>query len=316
MFSYTAYGLVIHSARRLPELAVDRTARAVTAGDVFVLDHSRKGATNTSYSPDIDLPVCRWVGPDETLLSWQGVGAYLVRHGCEIHIDPAPMASEDIVRLFLLGPVLAALLHQRGLLVLHASAVAMNGNVVAFLGNGGWGKSTTARLLHERGHSFVADDLIAVFPDAEGAPVVYPGIFQFKLWPEAAAVMGDNPEGLPRIRPGYEKRARRVAPTLPLREPLPLRRIYVLGQGDGYDIVSIPAPKAIFELVAHTYTHKLLQGEALSRHFRQCVQLVNAVPIGRLERKYSLAGLPEIADLIEQDMAHFGVSRASDHPWT
>ena len=172
-----------------------------------------------------------------------------------------------------------------------------------FLGNGGWGKSTTARALHERGHHFVADDVVAIFSDAAGKPRAYPGVFQFKLWPEAAAVTGDDPENLPRLRPEYEKRVRRVTPSLSLNESLPLRRIYVLGEGNQHQIVPIVGKEAIFELIAHTYTHNLLEGAGLSTHFQQCIRLLKTVPICRLERKPSLAALPEIAELIEEDMA-------------
>src|SRR5205085_11497996 len=94
-------------------------------------------------------------------------GAFLMRAGREIVVDPAEGVSGDVLRLYLLGPVLALALHQRGWLMLHASAVAMGQQAVAFLGGSGWGKSTMAGVLHQRGHALVADDFVAV--PAEGA---------------------------------------------------------------------------------------------------------------------------------------------------
>ena len=66
---------------------------------------------------------------------------------------------EPPLRTFLLGPALAVLLHQRGRLVLHAGAVAVNGRVAAFLGGPSWGKSTTTAALDRRGHGIMADDV-------------------------------------------------------------------------------------------------------------------------------------------------------------
>src|SRR3989454_2089338 len=49
------------------------------------------------------------------------------REGREIVVEPAPGVDAGTLRLFLLGPVRAVLLHQRGFLVLHASAVVLDG---------------------------------------------------------------------------------------------------------------------------------------------------------------------------------------------
>lgn len=56
-------------------------------------------------------------------------------------------------------PYAAAL---QGRWVLHASAVASQGRCSAFVGASGAGKSTLARMLGERQHSIVADDLLPV----------------------------------------------------------------------------------------------------------------------------------------------------------
>src|SRR5207237_1442435 len=95
-------------------------------------------------------------------LFWQGVGAFQITHGREITVEPAPGVEARALRLFLLGPALALLLSQRGLLVLHASAVAVEGRAIAFLGESGQGKSTTAAAFLAHGHTVVADDVLAV----------------------------------------------------------------------------------------------------------------------------------------------------------
>ena len=58
--------------------------------------------------------------------------------------DPAPGRDlyESDVRVFLLGSCIGALLHQRGILVLHAGAIHTDKGAVLFTGPWGIGKST------------------------------------------------------------------------------------------------------------------------------------------------------------------------------
>jgi hypothetical protein len=109
------------------------------------------------------------------------MGTILVRKGREIIVDPIPGLEDKVLRLFVLGPALAVLLHQRGRLVLHASAAAIAGEVVAFMGRSGWGKSTAAAALYTRGHSIVADDVTAVQVNTDtGFPVVFPAMCGYR----------------------------------------------------------------------------------------------------------------------------------------
>lgn len=241
----------------------------------------------------------------ETHLFWREVGTFLVRRGREIVVDPAPEVEERVLRLFILGPALAVLLHQRGRLVLHASAVAIDGEVIAFPGGPGWGKSTMAAALHARGHGVVADDVTAVQLDMD-RPMLVPGFPQLKLWPEAAvSSLGDDLQTLPRLHPELEKRARRVARSFPSAS-LPLRRIYVLAEGESQRIEPLPAQEGLVELVRHSYVARLLQdaeSAELSSHFFQCSRVVKTVPIRRLRRPKYLPALSDLARLVEEDLA-------------
>src|SRR5207245_2121597 len=114
-------------------------------------------------------------------LYWQEVGAFQITAGREIIVEPASGVEARVLRLFLLGPALALLLVQRGLLVLHASAVEVAGRAIAFLGESGQGKSTTAAAFHACGHPVVADDVVAVQIE-DGGPLIYPGLPQLNLW--------------------------------------------------------------------------------------------------------------------------------------
>jgi hypothetical protein len=121
---------------------------------------------------------------------WPGVGKFWARGGCEILVETVPGVEEHVVRLFLLGAVMAAVLHQRGLLLLHASALKVDGKAVIFMGEKGRGKSTlAASIQQDRNHEMLADDIVAVDFSGSSEGVVLPGFPQFKLWPDAIALL-------------------------------------------------------------------------------------------------------------------------------
>lgn len=242
----------------------------------------------------------------EAHLYWTGVGAFRVRDGREIVVDPASEVDEGVYRHYVPGPVLAVLLQQRGFLILHASSVSIRGEAIAFLGPKGWGKSTTAAALHARGHPLVADDVTAVRTDGTGPPMVSPGFPQLKLWPESVASLGENPEKLPRLHPDFQKRTRPAAEGF-LPSCLPLRRVYLLGVLDEAEegqrrIEPLGPQRALIELVRHTFGSEALIAVGESPHFFQCADVVNRVSFGHLKRPWALSKLPGVADLIEEDL--------------
>src|SRR5438876_3447079 len=110
---YSAYGLAIHSTMPLPEL----TPLVEVDHDVLI----RRGKLGWSQQTHSGGEAT-WFSGEEACLHWDQVGTFLVRAGNEIVVDALPGVEESLIRLPLLGAVLAVLLHQRGLLVLHASA--------------------------------------------------------------------------------------------------------------------------------------------------------------------------------------------------
>ncbi|HXH12483.1 MAG TPA: serine kinase [Alphaproteobacteria bacterium] len=224
------------------------------------------------------------------------VGVFVVRGGREIHVMPAPGADDDLIRLYIVGTIMAALLYQRGFFVLHASAVEVDGGVIAFLGASGWGKSSIAAALYARGHSIVADDVTAVDLNSAAASVI-PALPQLKLSREVASTLGYDGESLYRLHPLEEKRGFRITHGF-AQSPLPLKGLYVLAKDTAHAIEPIRPSEAMVELVRHSYPTRLLQPGGPS-HFRQCARLVKDIPIYRLKRSSSIAALPDLAQLVE-----------------
>ncbi len=140
---YTAYDLRIRSALPFPELSpIQRTGPA----DVSI----RNGRVPDELEQQTGKGVLYQANHNEFLLKLDGVARFLVRSGNEILVDPAPDCIESDLRVFVLGSCIGALLHQRGILAMHASAILSDKGAVLFVGPTTSGKSTTlARIMQE-----------------------------------------------------------------------------------------------------------------------------------------------------------------------
>ncbi|MCM3874361.1 MAG: hypothetical protein ND895_27035 [Pyrinomonadaceae bacterium] len=301
IYSYNAYSLGINSELLLPELQ----ASAEVATDVSI----RFGCLDW-HPPQKDAgeDFCFEITSREAHFFWAHLGKFRVRRGTEIVVDPIPEVEERLLRLPLLGTILAVLLHQRGYLVLHASSVAIDGGALIFLGNKGWGKSTMAATLYGRGHLLISDDVVAIKFDDQGLPIVVPGFPQFKLYPEAVlSSLGDDYETLPELAAGYEKRGRPVTERFAQR-PVPLKGIYALGCGPVSTLIPLEPQAGLLTLIANSYMSRfgreLLHGVEASSHLRQCTKLIRHIDVYRLERPSSLPSLPGVAQLVEEHFQH------------
>jgi hypothetical protein len=289
--TYRAYGLTIQSDLPLPELiAMPAAPAAITI---------RRGRITPAPGVVHGEERCVWATADETCLFWADAGTILIRYGTEMIVEPLPHVDERVLRLYLLGPALGVLLQQRGLLVLHASAVAIGESAVAFMGESGWGKSTTAAALHRHGHAIVADDVTALHPCALERPLVYPAIPRLKLDATPAEALGYPVEALARFDVDDERLAYHVNDRFP-QAPLPLSRVYVLAEGPEVTIERCRPQDAFIELVRHSYALRVIGDRGASTaHFHLCTHVVDSVPVYRLKRPSSLAVLPDLVRCVE-----------------
>lgn len=125
----------------------------------------------------------------QLLVEVPAVVRLLVSNGEEILYEPAEGISDADVEIFLSGTGIGLVLHQRGQVALHASAVRVGDKAILFCGASGAGKSTIAAALGERGYDLVTDDIAAVVMQ-EGAACVESDGRQYKLWEQAIDGLG------------------------------------------------------------------------------------------------------------------------------
>jgi hypothetical protein len=237
------------------------------------------------------------------LLAVRDVGRYWIDGGREIVVEPAPGTSERNLRLFLLGSAFGALLHQRGLLPLHANAIEFEGRAVAFMGHSGAGKSTMAAWFLDRGHRVLADDVCVVTFDGEGRPIAHGGIPRLRLWREAIEASGRTAADYEHAFDAMDK-YNVPTPRRSDREPLPLSHIYLLRRApDGAAAPAIErllGVEAVDGLVANTYRGGFLKKTGgTGRHLSQCLSVVARAPVFRAERLWGYDAFEEQAAMIE-----------------
>lgn len=284
---YTAFGLCIASTLPLPELRPG-------GGRADVRVRVR------SMSPDVDdVEDTACIEPGETRFTWHGTGAFTIRAGREILVEPLPSADARALRVGVLGPAMAALLQQRSVLALHASVVVRDGRAVAFLGSSGSGKSTTAAALRTRGFTLLTDDLAAV-RIADGRAEVHPGVAICKLLPDAILALGLDPDALPIADPEDGKRFRAEDGDVGAI-PVPLTCLYLLEEGGEPRIEPVAPAERFLEIVRNSYGIEWMHHLTGPTEFALRSALARAVPMRRLIRPHQLGGLGYLADLVAAD---------------
>lgn len=294
---YRVFGLRIRSCLPLPELIRDDSEGDPDAEVVY--------GSLPADLPNASLVRARFqAAAGALLLRIEGVARYLVTDGRRIVVERDAHADEEDVRLFLLGSALGALLHQRHDLVLHGSAIQVDGWCAAFLGASGAGKSTLALAFRERGYRILTDDLSVVRPGSHGWLEIQPGYPQAKLWLDSLASVNICGEDLRRIRRSMEKRALPLDASF-VRSALPVGRIYVLRPGDSDDIRIEPVSgsRRFAVLRSHTYRFRYLEGSgSRAEHFQSALQLAQRARISWVRRPRQLFRLAELVDRLEADL--------------
>ena len=286
-YSYCVYGLGIRSEICLSEL--DETS---APADIRV----RRGKVEPPQSSDGRSQIAT---EHDIYFRLNGAGACHISRGEEIVIDAGHL-DDHAAGQFVIGPAMGAVMHQRGLLVLHASAVLAESGVLAFLGNCGDGKSTMAGAMLNQGCRAFSDDLAPVNLEG-GEPTVLPGFACLKLAPESGKALGRLENDWKPILP-EDRRSYVAVDGAPSRAAVRLLRIYVLGEGTAPAIECLAPQDAAHELIRFSYGCSWLQERSIAaHHLKSCAKLVGQVPVRRLVRPRRLDLLDDVAKLVMRD---------------
>lgn len=247
--------------------------------------------------------------------AWQGIGRVQVRDGRAIDVDPLPGVDHGLLSLILLGPVMAALVHQRGDLVLHGSAVEVApGRVALFVGDNGAGKSTLAGAFLKAGYRVLTDDVIALYMagqvqepgQAPGKALVRVAFPAMKLSREALSALAPLPgEALPPVPANAAKLRFRFAAHAEAAASV-LTHIYVVGRGADVSVTTLDPAERLGALMRYSYMPKFglepLSGPLLAEHFHQCAAIANSTDVSLLSVPQGLDMLMQVVKTVAENM--------------
>jgi hypothetical protein len=197
------------------------------------------------------------------------------------------------------------MLRLRGIVCLHASAVAFDDHCVAFVGSAGAGKSTTAAAFAKLGRSIVSDDIVGLV-ERDGIFHVLPAYPHLCLWPESVTMLYGSPDALPQLLHDWEKRQLALGEngTHFEERTLPLRAIYILGERrpDSAPVVgAIAEREVLLSLVANTYATNLIDRTMRGEEFALLSRLISSVPVRIVHPSGDPTRLEDLCRVIQSD---------------
>lgn len=241
--------------------------------------------------------------PQGYLIRFPSLADFLVStDGRMVRALPAADTDAATVEHLYLNQVLPLALSRQHRLVVHASAVALNGVALAFMGNSGRGKSTLATHLLTAGGQLLTDDGLQLQWQEERLWVL-PSHPSVRLWADSRQAIAPE-HSLTAAPLGYTDKTRLLAGTdLPYCDtPRPLARVYVLGDGsaDTPTIRAMKAAEAVAELAKNTFLLDFEELEMKIWHF-EALQDVAVLPVFfHLDYPRRFDALPDVFATIQQ----------------
>ena len=320
-FTHIVFGLTVQSNLPIPGLSPLGSSTKVADVELHLgvppdsQSDVRNGAEEltyaSSYTDESGNPALKiWKTADGLFLRlayYDGVQFWVERDGKSLWaVWPASSTLEDAAS-YLLGPVFGLLLRLRGITCLHASVVSLDSRCVAFVGEEGAGKSTTAAAFARLGFGVMSDDVAALVESPEGFQVM-PAYPHLCLWQDSVEMLYGSAEALPRFSTGWEKRRLALGDqgTRFESRSLPLGAIYLLGdrRPDHAPSIEEVRPQAgLLSLVVDTFANKILDREMRAHEFAVLGRLVTAVPVRRLHPHNDGSRLEELCAVIREDFA-------------
>lgn len=218
---------------------------------------------------------------------------------------PDSLTLEDTAT-YLLGPILGFVLRRRGVVCLHASAVAIGDRSIAIVGAAGAGKSTTAAAFAKAGFPILTDDVLPLLDQKQKFFVqsAYPRV---RLWPSSVKALYGKADALPCLTPNWDKRY------LDLtqdgyefqQQALPLSAVYILGDRitspTAPFVEIVPSHTGLITLISHTYANNLLEKKMRAVEFDLLSRVVAKVPLRKVTPHANSEKISQLCDVILKD---------------
>lgn len=247
-----------------------------------------------------------------TYLQWPRLGEFLISpDGRLISCRALNGVSGETFQTYLLTQALSCALVKQGIEPLHATAVVVNGEAIAFLGNCGYGKSSLGAAFLRAGHPLLTDDLLVISQtDPPTSPLVaHPGPARIKLFPEIAERLLDARRTGLQMNPDTNKLILPLSESEHCAVAVPLKTIYVLrppAAGRSNQPVSVrtlPSRRVCIELIANTFNLIITDPARLRRQFEWAARVAAVVPVKSLSYPRNLAQVNRVVTAVREDLS-------------
>jgi len=297
MYTYWAYGLEVVSELEFPEMypyAVKMPDLEIKFGKVPAMLTGHEVIANEKFfiSPTeylIHLPIC----------------SYYVKEGASIIIELKENADLPSVRLFLLTNAMAAVLHQRNKVALHAGAIQTEKGLVVICGESGAGKSTTISALQQQGYKIFVDDVLVLEKEKESVLGVaaYPTL---KLWDDtieklALGVMPEEQklrESVNKYRVSFQEDF--TTKMIPVYKLFYLRKVEATTSIEVIKKDGLEAFKILYSQLYRTSMINNNKSQAIL--FERLNQLINQTGLFEVVRPTNGNSIEEIVQIIEKEI--------------
>jgi hypothetical protein len=319
-FAYSVFGLTLQSSGSIPGLIPSQGVAkhpdielhlgySPGSSDESCPTSSESVVYTSAYTGPSGTPALRIFQELELfhLVYFDGMQFWMDRHGTKLWASWPTESSAEEAATYILGPVLGLLLRFRGITCLHASAVAVGGSAISFVGAEGAGKSTTAAAFARAGFAAVSDDVVALV-ERDGDFFVSPSYPHLCLWPESVEMLYGTKDALPPFVSNWEKRRLSVANGGARFEDgaLPLRAIYLLDEirrEPGPYVEAVTGQTGLLSLVANSFATNMLDSELRASEFRTLSSLVGKVPLRRLFTSKGQLAPADLCQAVLHDLA-------------
>lgn len=214
---------------------------------------------------------------------------------------PAPDTTPDHFESLFQHGVLPLVGDHLGGLFLHGSAVAVDGQAIAFLGLSRGGKTTLAGAFAKAGYPFLTEDVIELVPAGE-AYLLQPKHSRLRLFVDSASWLLEREFA---DAEDDDKHSLAAGDALPFsHEAAPLARIYVLGRDHQAPLAITPfqGTVALAELLPHSFVLDVEDKPRLRAHFGRIGELSERIACRALDYPRRYEELPDVIAAILADI--------------
>jgi hypothetical protein len=224
----------------------------------------------------------------------------ILQRRLDVVCTPVRAAPTATIQHLFLNQVVPLALSNVGKLILHGSAVNVDGSAIVFVASSGRGKSTLAAGFAVAGFPFLTDDGLVMEEQGNGFKVE-PSHASIRLWQDSQdALIPPLVAAVPSVH--YTAKARFLeSDELPYcRHSLSLDQVYFLGDGSAAEVSIAPltARQAFVECTRHSFLLDVNDKRRIALHFEQVTRLATRPIHYRLDYPRQFDQFPQLKQAI------------------